>query len=150
MRIELFKMVFYYESGAMTDLDIIQWAMNQVVNGNESGTVSELAALLGNEQGKAKPLLKQAFSDMGLSYPSQEDLALYRMKLICEEIAGGKIPQLRGCQLLEKGRSVISQPQLLGEAQELIFQLADERFSEKAPLIDQLIRDIEIYLSFKD
>ena len=147
MRTELFRMLFYYESGAMTDLDIVQWAMNQVVNGNESVIVNELAALPGNEQGKTKLLLNQAISDMGLNYPSQEDFALYRIKLICEEIAGGKIPQSRGCQLLKKGCSAIEQPQLLAKIQDLICYLSDQKFPEKSALIYRLIYNIDNYLN---
>ena len=102
MQESLFKMIFYYETGALSDYDIIQWAMNQVVNGNESETISELANINRIEPNKVKGLFHSAIQEKEGYYPDENLFPLYRLKLVGENIISGKITPNQGVLLVEK------------------------------------------------
>lgn len=115
MKEQLFNMIFYFETGAKTDFDIILWAMNQVINGNESDTIIKLAAISQPEEEEVRMLFQQAIEDMGYAYPSKQALGFYRAKLISENMIKGKISPVKGCSIIEKICSDLEWPEILAD-----------------------------------
>lgn len=115
MNEHLFRTIFYFERGAITEFDIIQWAMNQVINGNESESINRLASLTRNESDEIKLLFERAIIDMGFEYPSSQALGFYRAKLISEEMIKGSIPPVKGCSMIGRICSDLEWPEILSD-----------------------------------
>lgn len=111
----LFKMIFYFEAGAMTEFDIIQWAMNQVIIGNESDSINRLASWTGSSRDEVIVLFKQAIKDLGLNYPSEQELGFYRAKLVSEEMLKGTILPVKGCSIIGRIGSDFEWPEILAD-----------------------------------
>lgn len=115
MEEQLFKIIFYYESGAFTDLDIIQWAISFALDGSESKSIIKLASVMKRREDEVKVLFRQAINDMGFDYPSQQALGFYRAKVISESIINGKIPLLKGCRLISSICYDLDLPEILSD-----------------------------------
>lgn len=125
MNEELFKMVFYFETDAISEFDVIQWAMNQFINGNRSESIIQLASITRNEKEKVRILLMQSLQDLGFDYPSDEALGFYRAKLVSKEMIKGKIPPLKGCRIIGKIGSNLEWPEILTDFRLLNQQSTD-------------------------
>lgn len=113
MKEHLFKMIFYFETGAISEFEIIQWAMNQVIDGNESDSIIQLVSLTRNEKNEVRFLLEQAIKDLGLDYPSRNALGYYRAKLVSEEMIKGKLLPVKGCSIIGRICSDLEWPEIL-------------------------------------
>lgn len=122
MKEQLFKMIFYFDTGAISDFDIIQWAMNQVVNGHASDLMMKLASSTGREQGEVALLFQQIIENMGYDYPLKQAFGFYRAKLISENMINGKISALQGCSVIGRICSDLEWPEILADFELLSHQ----------------------------
>lgn len=125
MNEELFKMVFYFETDAISVFDVIQWAMNQFINGNKSDSIHQLASITKNEKDKVRILLMLSLQDLGFDYPSDQALGFYRAKLVSKEIIKGKISPLKGCRIIGRIGSDLEWPEILADFRSLNQQSTD-------------------------
>ncbi|WP_434512185.1 hypothetical protein [Desulfitobacterium sp. AusDCA] len=125
MNEELFKMVFYFETDAISVFDVIQWAMNQFINGNKSKSILQLASITRNEKDRVRILLMQSLQDLGFDYPSDQALGFYRAKLVSKEMIKGKIPPLKGCRIIGGIGSDLEWPEILADFRLLNQQSTD-------------------------
>jgi hypothetical protein len=155
---QLFRMLVYFETGAITALDIVQWAMNQVVNGNESDSINELASLTRSEKDQVGLLLKQAIKDIGFVYPTAKSIGIYRAKLVSEAIIYGKIGPAKGCSIIGSICSELEWPVILADFGLLCHQLTGHEnlgITEKELREDiicsarKLIGEVNTYLNLK-
>lgn len=102
MEEELFKYIFYFETGAISEFDIVQWAMNQKAVGNSSSPINRLAAQEKTEPQLIKLLFQESIEIMGLEYPSPAVIDSYRARLISENMINGTISLVKGCLLLSR------------------------------------------------
>jgi len=112
---QLFKIIFYYESGAITDFDIIQWAMSLALEGSELESIIKLASVMKHGEEEVKVLFRQSIKDMGFDYPSQQALGFYRARVISESIINGKVQPLKGCSLISSICYDLDLPEILSD-----------------------------------
>ncbi len=117
MKEDLLKMIFYYESCATSDFDIIQWAMNQVATGSTLELINRLAEIDRPEPGEVKKLLCAIIKEKGYDYPDEKALRLYRVKMICEQIVSGKLSPHKGCSLISRIESEKDWPNFIADFQ---------------------------------
>lgn len=113
MKEELFKTIYYFESEAYSEFDVIQWAMNQSVGGEAPSAVLKLAALERPEREEVKALFRAAVESLGFVYPAETALGLYRAKLVADSMLAGKIPPAKGNILIAKIGREYGWPDLL-------------------------------------
>ncbi|WP_425800963.1 hypothetical protein ACHOLT_12110 [Desulfitobacterium sp. Sab5] len=159
MNEHLFKMIFYFETDAISEFDVIQWAMNQYVNGNNTESMMQLASITKNDKDKVRTLLEQSLKDLGFDYPSKQSLGFYRAKLVSHEIIKGKLLPERGCRIIGRIGSNLEWPVILKEFGLLNKQLTDHENMQltqeelsKAILssANKLIDNVNAYLNLKD
>jgi hypothetical protein len=112
---QLFKIIFYFESGAITDFDIMQWATGLALEGSELESIIKLASVMKHREDEVKVLFRQSIKDMGFDYPSKQELGFYRAKVISERIINGKMPPYKGCLLISSICSDLDLPEILSD-----------------------------------
>lgn len=144
MKEQLFKLIFFFEQGAISNFEIIEWAMNQLAEENMSESVTKLASLNSDEKEVIKALFKEALEDMGYSYPSKQALGLYQAKLISEGIIKGKVSPLKGCAVLSRIFRTQEGPDLLAVFDRLNRWSSELDSSRKT---DELTQEIVFFAS---
>lgn len=150
MKKQLFHLIFYFEAGAKTEFDIIQWAMNQVINGQNSDPIIKLAALQQNEKNKVRGLFQTVIQDLGYEYPSKQDLGYYRAKLISENMINGSILPEKSCTMIRRIYTDLNSPDLLAEWGQLNLTITDSELEvEILNSAHRLIKNVDNFLKLE-
>lgn len=150
MKEQLFHLIFYYQTGAKTEFDIIQWAMNQVVNGQNFDSIIKLAALQQYDENKVRGLFQTVIQDLGYEYPSKQALGYYRAKLISENMIKGSILPEKGCSIIRRIYTDLNSPDLLAEWEQLNLSITDSELEvEILNSAHRLIENVDKFLKLE-
>ena len=97
---EALNLLLDFELGQKSESDLVNWAIIQLENGNETKEVLELAGLYRTEFDKSYPLFKRALMASGIEIPNELERGFLSASIIAQEIINGSWDVNTGCSIL--------------------------------------------------